>query len=453
MNYFHPVETYFPHLGLGYIASSLRQEMPVTFRIGLGHVKEWVSGWEPDIIGITSVSQYYGQAMQLANLVKHYTNSPVIMGGIHISALPQTLTKDMDVGILGEGEQTIVDLVRRLSSEGKLTNLEEVDGIAYHKDGQVVTTKLGEMIKDLDTLPFPARDILAVHPHTDMFKSLPRATEIIRAHTSMFSSRGCPYKCFFCASSRFWNKVRFFSAEYVVAEIEHLYLQYGVNKISFLDDLFIADKKRLIEIVELLGKRNLLGKIPFICNVRSNLVNDDLCRILKELGVVLVGMGLESGCQSTLDYLKGNVTIEQHTQALATLRHHGIPVNPSFIIGSPYEERDDIRQTIKFIKDNHIHFFEVYALTPFPGTPVWEYAKGRGLVSEDMDWSRLDVHNFDSRSVVVSEKLAFDELDHFYRQMRKIRDGRLFRSMLMKGILSPWRIPEYLRRKFLSGKG
>ena len=230
----------------------------------------------------------------------------------------------------------------------------------------------------------------------------------------MFSSRGCPYNCSFCASTRFWkNNVRFFSAEYVVNEIKELVNKYHVNSIFFYDDLFIANKTRLKKIVELLKKENLLNKVQFSCACRANLVKEDVIILLKKMNVKSVGMGLESGCDKSLKYLKGdNITVKDNQNAINILKKYGISVSASFIIGNPKETKKEILETFDFIKKNNLDFVEIYVLTPFPGTPVWNYAKNKGLVSEDMDWDKLNVvfkSNYND-AIIVSETLTREEL-------------------------------------------
>ena len=430
------IETCFPNLGLGYIASSLRKEVPfrrghtVEFKVVDSNVAECIKEWQPDLVGITAVSQNYNNAMEYAKIAKSF-GLPVIMGGVHISALPQTLTANMDVGIVGEGERTIVDLISLWATEGKFYNrhLAEIDGIVFHNGDKLVETKARDLIQTIDNISFPARDILKIDKST-----------------SMFTSRGCPYNCTFCFSTRFWNRVRFFSAEYVVEEIELLYKTYGVRQINFWDDLFIADRKRLSNIIDILDKKGLLGKISYTCNARSNLVTDELIQVLKVMGVKAIGMGFESGCQSTLEYLKGkNITVEDHTRAIEILRANKLSFYVSFIIGSPFEDRDSILETIKFIKYNKITEFSTHVLTPYPGTPVWEYAKGKGLVSDNMDWGRLDIKfGENSNPVFVSEKLIPNEIRILYNQMEDIRKHYARKSMVLHGLKDPLAAMKYV---------
>ena len=398
------VQTYFPHLGLGYLASRLRQEFGsgVEFRVIRGHVAPWIHSWEPDIVGITSVSEHYDLAAMYAKVCK-YDGLPVIAGGVHISTVPQSLSEDMDVAVVGEGEQTMVDLMRLFLSEGSLppAQLSQIRGVAFRQDGKLVTTPPRAPVEPLDSLPMPARDIVKVKPHT-----------------SMFTSRGCPYRCVYCVSSRFWGKARFFSADYVVEEIDWLYRTYGVREISLLDDLFIADVGRMVAIMEGLAKKNLLGRLSFVCHVRSSLVSEYVARLLHDLGVKVVGIGIETGSQTTLHYLKGGVTVEEQARAIEVLRRHGIDPHPSFIIGAPEESLADLRQTECFIKENRITHFEAYVLIPFPGTPLWDDAKARGLVTDTMNWGRL-AWNFGANRdpVILASRLRRDEIVRFYRKL------------------------------------
>jgi len=440
------IEIALPPLGLGYLASSLRKEFGpdyIKFKIVDRDIEQEINKFKPNIIGITSVSQNYNRAIEYAKIAKKY-NLQVIIGGVHISALPSTLTSNMDVGVIDEGEETIIDLFNLFEEKGHFdkNELAKIDGVVFRKNGKLIVTKKRKPIEPLDIIPMPARDLFTIKESANIY---------------MFTSRGCPYRCTFCASSRFWGNVRFFSAEYVVNEIKYLIDEYKVKNIEFWDDLFVANKTRLKRILELLEKEDILGKVNFTSNVRSNLVNDELVRLLKQMNVKSVGMGLESGSPITLEYLKGkNISIKDHINSIKILRKYKIKPHTSFIIGSPRESKEDILQTFKFIKENRLDSFDVYVLTPFPGTPVWDYAKERNLVSEDMNWDILNVNfgmNHDN-AIILSEKLTRDEIYKlfllFVSEKRKIMIRRALRNPL-----NLLRNPKSLLKaltKMLSGK-
>ena len=431
------IETNLPPLGLGYLVSSLRNEFGpdcIEFKIIDRDIEQYIKTFKPHIIGITSVSQNYNRAVKYARIAKNY-NLPVIMGGVHISALPSTLSSDMDVGVIGEGEKNIIDLFNLFLEKGHFDKegLEKLSGVVFRRDDKIVVIEQQKLIEPLDRIPIPARDLLK-----------------IRESTYMFTSRGCPYRCNFCASCRFWGNIRFFSAEYVVNEIKYLIQKYKVRKISFWDDLFIANKTRLIKILELLKKEGILGKVKFTCNMRSNLVTEELVLLLKEMNIKSIGMGLESGSPITLEYLKGkNICLNNHVNAIKILRKHHMKFRTSFIIGSPQESRKDILQTLSFIKQNRLNSFDIYVLTPFPGTPVWDYAITKNLVSENMNWNFLNV-NFGANhnnAIILSEKLTKEEMYELFLLFAKIK-----RNIKIKKSLKNPKSLLKLFPKLLSGK-
>src|SRR4030042_2649035 len=253
------VEQRHPPLGLGYLVSALSKHFGedfFEFRIVDRNVEKEIKQFNPAIVLISSVTQNFDIAISCASFIKKL-GIPVIAGGIHISMMPYSLGKDFDAGVLGEGEEVIVELMQAFLNRGKLLpeDLNGIKGIVFRKGDSLHFSEPRPVIQNIDSIPFPSRDLLK-----------------IEGHTYMFTSRGCPYKCVFCASTRFWNNVRFFSAGYVINEIRELAGRYNVKLISFYDDLFIADRQRLRDIVSLIKKDRNLSKIHFTCNGRANLI-------------------------------------------------------------------------------------------------------------------------------------------------------------------------------------
>ena len=198
------------HPGLLYLSSYLRQEFgPNYFDIKIIYrdVEQSLATFKPDVVGISSVTQNFNIAKRYVKLTKS-AGCSVIVGGAHISAMPGALSDGMDVGVVGEGEDTIVELMKLYEREKTFANkelLNHVQGIVYNYNGKYIQTEPRPLITPVDTIPFPARDL-----------------SYINIMAGIFTSRGCPYKCRFCFTSHHWKKVRFFSPDYVVKEIKEL---------------------------------------------------------------------------------------------------------------------------------------------------------------------------------------------------------------------------------------
>jgi len=412
------VERRYPDLGLGYIAGILREKFgsEIQLRIIDNDFDKVFKDYQPDFVGIRSVSQNYGQAKKIAR-VAYQAGVPVLMGGIHISALPHSLESSMALGCIGEGEETIVRLTELFLDKGQFPpeDLMKIPGLCFWDGDRLSLTSPRSPIANLDSIPLPARDLLR-----------------IRAHTYMFTSRGCPYRCRFCASSAYWGQPRFFSADYVVNEIGVLNETYKVNFVTFYDDMFIADIPRLKSIAEGLGRAGLLKKMKFSCSCSAPNVTVEVAQILKDMNVVSVAMGLESGSDRTLHYLKGKAfSVAKNRRAVEVLRKNGIHVNAGFVLGSPEETVDDMMETYRFIKETPVSLVDIYVLTPYPGTFIWEYALKRQLIGADIQWETLNI-NFDlnhHKAIVLSEALNRNELFAIYKRFRRLRLWRNLKNI------------------------
>ena len=415
INPFVEAQNRYPALGLGYLISMLRRELGdgVEIRLIEWGVEEAIGEFRPDLVCLSSVSQNFQLAKKYAVTAQN-AGITVIVGGYHITEIPENLTPEMDVGVIGEGEYTLIDLVEVFRTHGALppAALADIDGIVFRDGEELVQTAprevVGKKTRSLDELPMPDRSQMHVRPHSNML-----------------TSRGCPYTCTFCASTRFWPNIRYFSPERMIEEIKHLRDVYGVRYITFHDDLFIANVKRLEALHELVLREGLPQQgFRFSCASSATRISDDMARMLKEMNFVSVSMGLESGNQEVLTRLKGPAfKVEINSQAVETLHRHGIHPHGSFIIGEKTETLEQMEETYEFIRRHPLSLVNIYVLTPMPGTPVWHDARARGLVSDDMDWDLLNI-SFEldwKRVILVSETVDRKALHRMYQKMKRLR--------------------------------
>lgn len=375
-----------------------------------------------DIIGISSMTTSYCKAIRLAERISQTFDKPIIIGGPHISLVPQSLSKHFLAGVMGEGEQVMVNLCNALRENGRLNTFElsNIPGLVYWSDDQIVINEPCKQIKDLNTLPVPEFSL----PDERYFKKRWldwSGTTGISGHIS--TSRGCPYNCIFCSGQRLWNKVRLQSSERVFQEIEALVTKtkQKVDHIVIDDDLFLVSRSRLEELATLMERSSMAGKVNILCSARANLINDDMCRILKKIGIKSLNFGFESGSNRSLKYLKGgNVTVRQNKMALQLCRKYGFEVSGNLILGHPEESIEDMMETLNFMDfaiENGCYKIGVFVMTPLPATPIWEIAKDRNLVSDNMDWDMLSFYNYEN-PMLLSHRVPQEKFEAIFKMAR-----------------------------------
>lgn len=351
-------------------------------------VLEEIVSSRPDIVGISAMTIYYHQAIDLAEEIRKRYSPTIILGGVHISVLPESLKPCFDVGVIGEGEETTLELVNAIRDNKKT---EGIKGTVYFKDKRIIVEERRELIRELDFLPLPDWSYIDKRYFNKRY-----AFGKMRKAGAMMTSRGCPYKCIFCSTSRFWQSFRMFGVKRICDEIEMLHKRWGVEVITPLDDMFTVNTARVEQITAELGKRGLLGKVIFTSTGRVNMLDDKMCLALKRLNVRQLNFGFESGNQRVLTYLgKEGVTVEKIKKAVRLCNRYGIEVSGSFIFGTPTETPEEMGDTLNLmrwlVREKATDLWS-FTMTPFPGTPIWEIAKKRGKVSDEMDWEKLTMH-------------------------------------------------------------
>ncbi|MCD6362658.1 MAG: radical SAM protein [Synergistetes bacterium] len=422
-----------PPLGISYLAAYIREaghevKLIDGFEEGLSRNEliERIKRFSPDVVGISTLTANLYRGYQMAKVIKEVNDKiKILMGGPHVSFIPEESLKEcpyVDVIVRGEGEITLLELLQEL--EKKEPNLKNVKGITWReKNGKIISNPPRAPIEDLDTLPFPAYDLLPM----DRYKV---NKKIITG--TMITSRGCPFGCIFCSSSKLMGKRwRGRSPENVVEEMELLVKKYGVNEIEFLDDTFTFDKERAIKIANLIRRRDL--EIAWGCSSRVDTLDDELARELKKGGCYRIYMGIESGSQKTLRLINKGITTEKAERAVSIAKAHGLEVIGSFIIGVPGETKEDILSTIRFAKKLGIDYAQFTLLTPYPGTPIYRYALENNLLLTK-NWSLygmldpvMKVPGFTSKDLIKFIKRAYISFyinpAFFWKEIKK---GRLF---------------------------
>lgn len=381
----HVVGTSSPPLGLAYLASTVRDMHDVKIidssilNYNLEDVKSVLKSFRPDIVGITSATPSIYDAYRVAEAAKEVNDECfVVMGGPHVTFLPEITfqeCKSVDVVVRGEGEETFRELVDAIE-HGR--PLKKVKGITYRKGDKIVSTPPRPYIKDIDVVPFPSLDLLPVERY--MLQGV--------RYLSIISSRGCPFQCSFCVSSRLFGGCwRGRKAENVVEEIKHVHEKYRVKNIEFADDTFTLNGKRVEKICDGILEENL--DISWGASSRVDTISRDLAQKMKKAGCWIVYLGVESASQKILDNIGKKVSISQIIRAVKTLKEAGIQILGSFMLGFPEETLESAMQTIIFAKKLDLDYAQFSILTPYPGTPIYEHAdKNRLLITRD--WSRFN---------------------------------------------------------------
>jgi anaerobic magnesium-protoporphyrin IX monomethyl ester cyclase len=391
------------NLGLGYLLAYAE-------KFGYNEIKCYKSPADikfkkiPDIVGISSVTQNFDVAKEMIkNIKKISKNIKIILGGVHVSLLPMSAPRQTDYIVIGEGEEAFVELLDHITKKNR--KIEDIKGVYYwnQEKDKFIFTGPREYMKNLEAIPYPKRSI----------------AEIKKGEARVFSSRGCPYKCPFCASAHLWKNIRFFPVDYVIKELEIVIEKYNVKIVEFQDDLFTAHMPRLRQIATEIKKRGWDKRVSFRMCARANLVTEELADILKSINTINVAMGLETGSERMLKIMKGNtVTMKQNYDSVRILQSRGIPVMGFFMIGYPGETIEEIDMTFEFVKKTNIARGGTQVVIPFPGTELWDYALNKGLVSEDMEWKLFDVtfgkdHN---KAIIISDidrKILLDRYTKF----------------------------------------
>lgn len=415
-------------LGVFYLASCIRQRR-YEARIFDGEALSMIAAdiaaraleYRPDVVGISTTTVAFHRALEMATELKARMPAvPIVMGGPHVTACADDVMRhpEIDYAVIGEGEISFSALLDVLRDHGDPA---AVRGIAFRPDASpkdspkeskerpVVINPPMPLVMDLDTLPFPAYDLVPdfslYNPPPCNYRKIPVANVI--------TSRGCPNHCTFCDRSVFGAKLRQRSAANIAEEIDLLYRRHGVREIAFVDDTFTIRPQRMIDLFDLLNRRNI--RFPWTCMSRVNTVDFDILRFMRDNGCWHISFGIESGSEDILRRIKKNISLDEAKRVMDWCRQLGILTKGFFIIGHPGETLDTIEQTIRVAVDMPLDDVVVTLNTPLPATEQFHEAHRYGTLMET-DWSKFNLWNPVFVPTGLSEHLLREKHREFYRR-------------------------------------
>ena len=370
-------------------------------------IKEAIEELSPKVIGVTAKSQNFAAARMIAKISKNFNpDCLVVLGGPHSSMAKEQVLKDdenIDISVVGEGEETIVDILKY--ADGKIKK-DNIPGIIHREKGKIVINEKRTLMFDLEKFPF----ILDVAKKTLIdYEKFP-----IAAFRYLFALRGCPYNCSFCGSREVWTrKVRFRSVDNVIAEIKDLY-ENGINYVHFDDDTFGIQKSWIRELCIKLMKE--CPNINFSCETHCKVVDDEIIGLMKSAGCKSIQIGVESGNDWMLKKLRKGIKKQDVLDTCKIIKKHKIHLQTFFIVGFPDETMETLNDTIKFMFKIPVDTIVYSIFTPYYGTELFKDCEEKGIIPDDFD---VSLYNHQSPENYFCPNIP---KDIFIKKIRKLEN-------------------------------
>jgi anaerobic magnesium-protoporphyrin IX monomethyl ester cyclase len=400
-------------------------------RMGLNHdeIIDEIKHFCPDLIGITSNTCVFDMVKRLtASIKKKVGRVPVILGGSHVSALPEQslVESNADFVVIGEGEAPLNEVVNKLK-RGRC-DWDNINGLAYFSNGRPNVNPPVCPIQNLDLLPFPARDLI----DNESYSAAPTKRVSLDAITLISTSRGCPYDCGFCAQQAIWGrKNRMRSSESVVAEIEECINKYNISSFNFTDELFTSNLKRVIAISILICDRKL--NIRWVCSARPEKLDLETFKTMYAAGCREISFGVESGNQKILESINKNTNLEEISGVINLAKKSGITTHASYILGYLGEDESTIKDTIKFAKKLNTHIAAFFIASPLPGSRLYKEASSKGYLKLGSSWINYSPFS-NQQGVLDLPNLSSEKIRMWHR--KAIKDYYLRPKYIISRLLS-----------------
>lgn len=427
------VESYsstLPPLGLLYIGAVLKHSHDINVydpypNATVEEIVKQINSFNPDIVGVSILTSYSHRAKDIIKDIRNRLNDvKIVIGGPHPTALPQQSLDyfNADFVVYGEGEETMKKLCDAIAC-GK--DLKNVRGIVYRDGKEIIQNEPRPLIQNLDTLPFPARELLE-------FEKYLFPPGIIRGQwsersTTVITSRGCPFRCIWCGTQNiFGGSVRRRSVENTIGEIEYLINRYRIDTIWFVDDTFTLNSSWACKFTDEIIRRGI--KFKWGCQSRADTLTEEIAKSMRKAGCIQIDFGIESGSEKVLRAIKKNLDLQKVKKTFAMTERLGFQRLATFMIGNPEETLSDIEKTYRFAKEIKPDFVSCFYTTPFPGTELMEMAQRNNWIK----------HSDYTTSGLKSSPMMLINLDaDTLKKLRaKIEKPFIFRSYL-KFLMNP----------------
>lgn len=380
--------------------------------------KSFILEQKPDVLAIYTNLMTKLNVLRTIQFVKNQpelAHTKIVLGGPEVrNHVNNFLKHGADYIVLGEGEETTLELVNYLAGKSNI-ELVDIDGIAYLVNGEVKMNKERTKLKDLDVLPIPNRKKVNMQLYFDAWKQK-HGTNAISINTM----RGCPYSCKWCSRAVYGQSYRRRSAKHVVDEIEWIQNNYNVDTIWFVDDVFTVSHKWLKSFREELEQRNI--KVAYECITRADRMSAEVIDELKASGCFRVWIGAESGSQKIIDAMDRRVDVMQVRSMIRDAQAKGIQAGTFIMVGYPGETQADIEETVTHLKESNPDLFTITVAYPIKGTPLYTEVENQFI--EDLPWETSTDRDIDFKrtysrkyynyavSYVVNEVNAFKAAQH-----------------------------------------
>lgn len=404
-----------PPLGSMYLAAYLRRTGEVEVRIidmaparmSYEDIAGRIRDFRPDWLGISSLTFESDGMHRLAAIAKEVRpDMPVVVGGPHPSAYTEQVMADphIDYAVIGEGELTADDLGRALRTRG---SVEAIDGLAWRENGGVRINPRQRYVEDLDSLPFPAWDLVDI-PAYKSFDRMSRSG--IGDYMVIFTTRACPFKCLYC-HNMFGKGFRKRSPENVLAEIRELHDRHGVRELEIIDDIFNCDLDRAKRIFDMIADSGMKLTLTFPNGVRGDHMDEEFFVKARRAGVVFMAFAVETATPRLQKMLRKNINLEKIERNIALARKHGIFCLGFFMLGFPTETREELQATVEFAVRSKLHAAHLFIVNPYEGTELAKLAEDMGKPV----FSKFD-NNYLTPGFTNLTDLSDEELDRIRRR-------------------------------------